>query len=358
MKSNAKKIFLLLISSFVFALPVLAKKQDRFNYFSKVVEGAKVSGVYIDLSRINRVSVFVPPEGPGTSFRFSDLVRQAPKNSVIINGAFFSKTNYRVVGNLIETYRLINQAPANQPGTTLCFDQENKASIIRSLFFSVHYILNSGENWWEKANYNQIHGINTPIDPKTSPNVLKIYNYYYGNGKVPIHGGKAAIIKNGYIDQIISGEESVVIPFQGHVLVALGSSVEKIDRMNRGDKIKIVYHNENDQKWNQFVQTAVGAGPMLLRNGQVEIKAREEGFRDTSVLSATNRLAVGIINEKKIFFTFIHSAVTLEKAGKIMRELGALDAMNLDGGASTAFSFQSNIKVSPSRQLTNVLLFE
>jgi len=103
-------------------------------------------------------------------------------------------------------------------------------------------------------------------------------------------------------------------------------------------------------------ETVLGAGPRLLVDGEVRVDARREGFRDPHVLGRAPRMAVGVTEHNKLLLVALRRAVTLTELAKIMRAMGCVQAMNLDGGSSSAMYFDGRALVSPGRPLVNLLV--
>lgn len=123
--------------------------------------------------------------------------------------------------------------------------------------------------------------------------------------------------------------------------------------------VKIQYHRSRfgrDFRWATNIRTAIGAGPMLLRNGRVVLVPYDEGFGDPSLFALARRSAVGVTAHGKLLLTTVHTPITLNKLAFIMLSLGAVDAMALDGGSSSALYSNGEFITKPQRQLTNVIL--
>ncbi|MCS7193111.1 MAG: phosphodiester glycosidase family protein, partial [Armatimonadetes bacterium] len=96
--------------------------------------------------------------------------------------------------------------------------------------------------------------------------------------------------------------------------------------------------------------------PRLLTDGRITVYPKAEGFRDKRLFRPARRSAVGTTKHGKIVFAVIVTPVTLTKAAKIMRSLGCVDAMNLDGGGSSALYCSGKFFVKPNRKLSTVLM--
>ncbi|HTK60312.1 MAG TPA: phosphodiester glycosidase family protein, partial [Candidatus Baltobacteraceae bacterium] len=111
------------------------------------------------------------------------------------------------------------------------------------------------------------------------------------------------------------------------------------------------FENVNHAK----LQAAMANYPSLIEDGQVivESEARLDGNQKT--VKAT-RGGIGW-NGHSTFLVIAHSATVVDLA-YIMQALGAVEAMNLDGGGSSALLYDGAYKVGPGRLLPNAILFK
>ncbi|OWA34236.1 copper amine oxidase [Saccharibacillus sp. O16] len=104
------------------------------------------------------------------------------------------------------------------------------------------------------------------------------------------------------------------------------------------------------------VEGAVQAGPLLLKNGQLAINAVKEGFRDPHVIRGrATRSAIGITANHELILLTVRKATLTQLAG-IMKQAGAYQAMNLDGGASSGLYINGKYVTKPGRKVSNALL--
>ena len=99
---------------------------------------------------------------------------------------------------------------------------------------------------------------------------------------------------------------------------------------------------------------AVGGGPRLLRNGAVSIEAEQEGISQAFVDTRHPRTALGY-NDTTIFLVTVDgrregysAGMSLPELASLLRELGAVEAINLDGGGSTTMWVKGEIRNRPS----------
>lgn len=113
---------------------------------------------------------------------------------------------------------------------------------------------------------------------------------------------------------------------------------------------------EGQPKWDDY-WFSITCGPRVVRNGEVDVNAEQEGFQDSHVLTIGPRCAIGFNrkNRELIYASFLRG-LSLEKEGELMKALGCDEAMNLDGGASRALAANGAVVMKAGRPLTNVLI--
>ena len=116
------------------------------------------------------------------------------------------------------------------------------------------------------------------------------------------------------------------------VLSGAGTGKVAIEQLQPGDKVTI--RTTVDAPWDQLKE-AIGGMHKLVTNGQAVVSS------DPNVHPRT---AVGIKADGTVFFTVIDGrqpgfseGVNLTDLGKIMKDMGAVEALNLDGGGSSTF---------------------
>ena len=92
--------------------------------------------------------------------------------------------------------------------------------------------------------------------------------------------------------------------------------------------------------WN--VRDAMGAGPMILVNNEIRRYWIEELFFGTSIPAVHPRSAMGLTREGDVILMVVDGrqpesrGVSLEELAALMQSAGAVRALNLDGGGSSA----------------------
>jgi len=98
----------------------------------------------------------------------------------------------------------------------------------------------------------------------------------------------------------------------------------------------------------------LAGGPLLLNDGQVVLKGRQEGF-STGFLSLAAPRTVVAQDAANVWLMTLKGAngsdPTLLETTLALRQLGMLDALNLDGGSSTTL-LAANRTVMTGRGVT------
>ncbi|WP_346705459.1 S-layer homology domain-containing protein [uncultured Agathobaculum sp.] len=119
---------------------------------------------------------------------------------------------------------------------------------------------------------------------------------------------------------------------------------------------KTVYTPQHDSasEWTDIVN-GVGAGPLLLKDG-VDMCNQNSDFTDPkqSPDYVSSRSFAAIMGDGRLVLGSASSA-SMRNIAQYLKGLGAVDAMALDGGASTFLSIGGSTVQSAGRNLTNVL---
>ncbi len=91
------------------------------------------------------------------------------------------------------------------------------------------------------------------------------------------------------------------------------------------------------------MKTAVGGGPVLLQNGEIKITNNEElKFAGKAINDKHPRTAMGYTRDQKLIILVIGGrhpgsaeGATLVQEAQLLKELGCVEALNLDGGGSS-----------------------
>ncbi len=167
--------------------------------------------------------------------------------------------------------------------------------------------------------------------------------------------GAEAIVSNGIVNSVRDGKGNAAIPRDGFVLSGHGRAREWIMQMvQAGVPVVVDMHlvpQGGDPRWTSVVH-AIGGGPRLLAGGRY---VGGEGFASVFTDRRHPRTALGILGDGRIILFVVdgrqpyHSlGLTLLELAGVLRQLGVVDAMNLDGGGSTTMLVAGRIVNLPS----------
>ncbi|NHN32989.1 phosphodiester glycosidase family protein [Paenibacillus agricola] len=187
------------------------------------------------------------------------------------------------------------------------------------------------------------------------------YTHHYAE-QIDRQGGVKVVIDGGRITSMT--EEAAAVPENGYVIY-VGHSTNNdrnlLPHLHEGDEVEVEAlmvdgSSSATETLAQAWETAIGVGPKLLSNGQVDIDFARDGFDDPKITSAANaRSFVGVDGSGRLVLGTL-SAATVEDMAYALVELGLSEAMNMDGGASSALYVEGAMKRPPGRLLSNALV--
>ena len=165
------------------------------------------------------------------------------------------------------------------------------------------------------------------------------------------------------VESVTDQKARLAVPAGKAALVVRGARGAAARGMRPGDRVTVEMRTTGFD-WAK-VEGAVGGGPMLVEDGETSID--EEGFAASAFVAARHpRTAVGRTAEGDVWLVAVdgRSAVSvgasLRELAAIMRRLGCVEAMNLDGGGSTTLAALGLTLNRPSdgreRPVANALL--
>jgi hypothetical protein len=108
------------------------------------------------------------------------------------------------------------------------------------------------------------------------------------------------------------------------------------------------------KKWK--MKTAVGGGPVLLQNGEVLITNNQElKFTGKAINDKHPRTAMGYTGDGKLIFLVIEGrfpnkaeGATLTQVANMLKDIGCVEGLNLDGGGSSCLLINGKETIKPS----------
>lgn len=214
------------------------------------------------------------------------------------------------------------------------------------------------------------------VNPPAADEAVTLYNSYMG-ARTPTDTGVVEVVVRtirgaalpgdsalGVVVRIDTAPAGVAIPSDGVVFAR---------RVQLGTSSRPTVQQDDTVHWSLSfrgapprVKELVGGFPMLLRNGSPvlsEIAPMVRGFAD----KGHGRTVVAIRPDGTVLLVAVDGrqpdsrGMTLRELTVFMQSLGAIDALNLDGGGSTTLAFGDSVVSRPSdkdgeRPVANALL--
>ncbi len=306
--------------------------------------GTPVTVARFPLSRY-RLGVALAGSRVGANAFLLDIARMAAAQCAI-NGSFFAAyagETGEPYGTLVIDGKLLH---VGWLGTRLDVLAGGKVQIVRDRL-EIRGRLNGSDVYpynWYAYNLNQ-----TP-----SPGGSSVYIYTPERGATLGFRAELAVVARGGRVTRISRGEDVAIPGDGFVIAMQRKEVEILGwKFAVGQRIDYRAVQDGVPFESRF---SLGAGPRLIQRGAVSVNPIAEGFRDPKILSLRGRRsAVGLTGANEIILAVIDRA-TVTEAAVVMKNLGAVEAMNLDDNASSGLVCNGRYLVQPGRQVANALV--
>ena len=270
-------------------------------------------------------------------------------------GGFFDGRG-RPLGLFMQNGEIVTDQAVESSRTALLFDEQGNLSINR-------------HNWQGSIKFNNTEIEISGVNRAANNNEAVLINKYYGNTapRKNASGVEMVVNENNEIQGIHRGNltYTLTIPEKGYIIQARGEKADKLGRLNSGETIlfedKIVPEPDLDGE----IAHVLGAGPRLLKDGEIFITAEEEDFQEDIIKGRAPRSALGITSDNRLILITVDGrqpyrsvGINLKNLARLMQESGAVEAMNLDGGASARMmvrGFTMNVP-SAKRLVSNAIM--
>lgn len=189
--------------------------------------------------------------------------------------------------------------------------------------------------------------------PRTSTSQVVLYTSRWGSmaPQMPRDGIQIQL-SNGHVVGF-STTESMPVPQDGYVIS--GPATQAMAALaGQGPQTPVAVSFYTIPDWSD-VKHAISGGPFLVRNGSIYIDTKSQRINFKESGSYAPRTAAGITQEGNLILVTVDGrqrgvsvGVSLTEMAALMKEFGAVDAMNLDGGSSTQMVVEGRLVNSPS----------
>ena len=143
------------------------------------------------------------------------------------------------------------------------------------------------------------------------------------------------------VEAVSNDAGATTVPPGKAILVVRGARRDVVRGVKPGDRLAVESRTTGFD-WEK-IDAAIGGGPMLVQGGEASVG--DEGFAPKAFVAARHpRTAIGRTAEGDLLLVTVDGRSTisvgasLSELASTMRRLGCVEAMNLDGGGSTAMA--------------------
>jgi hypothetical protein len=200
----------------------------------------------------------------------------------------------------------------------------------------------------------------------TNPNELVSFDAAYGPTAESGAGVEAVLDRHGTVLQLLDSRGGT-IPAGGQVIEGIGTGAAWLRaHATPGTRLRL-HESLTDQDGEAVPLTPrtdiVGGGPYLVRNGRVHVDAYTEGFEHPGDpgffyafgIARNPRTMAGVTSDGDLLLVTVDGrqpgysvGLSFAEEGRLMRALGAAQALNLDGGGSTTMALDGTVLGRPS----------
>lgn len=217
------------------------------------------------------------------------------------------------------------------------------------------HVVFSGELIAGAKTKHLINGLNRP----RADNELIVFTPEFHRTTLTDPSGLEVIVRRGRIIGIRDHEGSSAIPADGFVISAAGSARDWVrQNLRQRGAVRLnlkMAPTETDQKqiW-QKAASVIGGGPQLIKDGRVDITNAAEKILPAFVSDLHPRTAIAKLKSGQVLLVTVDGRQTasigmsLNMLADLLIEFGAIEAINLDGGGSTAMVIRNKLVNKPS----------
>ncbi|MEB3311553.1 MAG: phosphodiester glycosidase family protein [Snowella sp.] len=174
---------------------------------------------------------------------------------------------------------------------------------------------------------------------------LARYTTAWGNSYLPLTDNE--VITTVQRDRVTfqqfggkAGQSAFPIPSDGYLLISRGDTAIP-SNFAVGTQVNLST-TAIPADFNQYPHI-LAAGPLMIVNNQIVVDAASEKFNSGFQKQTASRSAIAVDATGKILLIAVHNRIggkgaTLTEMAALLKQLGAKEALNLDGGSSTALS--------------------
>jgi hypothetical protein len=207
------------------------------------------------------------------------------------------------------------------------------------------------------------------VNRQRGDNEIVIFSQVFGATTLTDPNGVEVTVRNGRVTGVSDGVGSSAIPLDGYVISASGEGRIRLKELaiigkkfnflqsflvKSGSFMPGMDPIYDTSTLSGFAEDIVAGVPQLIKNGKIDITWEQEKASKSFVETRHPRTAVAKLKDGKFLMltadgrTDASAGLDLYDLAAYMLELGAVDAMNLDGGGSTTMFLDGKVVNQPS----------
>ena len=226
------------------------------------------------------------------------------------------------------------------PRSAFVIDKEGKATVQKDLAYKGTVTLQGGR-------ILTIKGLNR----QRIANDLVLFNRNYANGtRTNEHGREVKVRQGRAVD--VSAKGNMPLDNDSVVLSGHGENADALARVKRGDRITI--NQTLGSRLADEARLVIGGGPLLVENGRINVRSREESMASDIAYGRAPRTGIGVTADGSVLLMVVDgrsqysAGMTLKEFAQYLKQFGAVSAVNFDGGGSSEMVLDGKIMNRPS----------
>jgi hypothetical protein len=192
------------------------------------------------------------------------------------------------------------------------------------------------------------------------PNEVIVFTPQFGRAAVTDATGIEVVVRAGRVANVFDNGAATAIPADGFVVSARGEAADWVRlHLRKGARVRVTTalrpaDRSRDNPWTN-AEDILGAGPKLVTDGRVDVTDVREKMIPTFATELHPRTAMATLADGRALLLVADGrhppervGMALDQLARMLIELGAREAINLDGGGSTAMVVQGKLVNVPS----------
>lgn len=266
------------------------------------------------------------------------VAKQAAQRGLVaaINASYFDTDGW-VIGNVKDKENFVAMDSTPRSGYVA---SESEQQIVRDLAYTGTLSLPDGRLLILKG-----------MNRARIANDLVLFNAYYAASTKTNQFGREVKIKNGRV-VAISTAGNMPIEADSVVISGHGVNADALASLRLGDHVTLTQTLGNTLA--DAATTVVSGGPLLVENGSVHVRIAEEQIAPDIARGRAPRTALGLKKDGTLLLLVVDgrssasAGLTLTELAQYLVKLGAVSAVNYDGGGSSEMVINGKIVNNPS----------